>query len=122
MPLFTDPVVISDGTANHTFTFLAQLADKRALAGEWTEPAAEASVESKLISKQDRTSATFRRRLLQRKANRATLTRGLRPITVNVTVAHDVEHTNAQITEEITIMRNALAASGVVANFIGGQI
>lgn len=122
MPLFTDPVVLSDGTANHTFTFLAQLSDKRALAGEWTEPAAEASVESKLVSKQDRTSSTFRRRLLQRKANRTTITRGLRPITVNVTVAHDVEHTNAQITEEITIMRNALAASGVVANFIGGQI
>lgn len=122
MPLFTDPVVLSDGTANHTFTFLAQLADKRALAGEWTEPAAEASEESKLVSKQDRTSATFRRRLLQRKRNRPTLTRGLRPITVNVTVAHDVEHTNAQITEEITIIRNALAAANVVANFIGGQI
>lgn len=122
MPLFTNPVTVSDGTVNHIFSFTAQLADKKALVGEWGESAADANVESKLVSKQDRSSATLRRRLLQRKANRPTITRGLRPITVNVSVTHDVEHTSVQITEEMTIMQNALAAAGFKANFIGGQI
>lgn len=122
MPLFTDPVVLNDGSTDRTFSFLAQLADKKALAGEWTEPAADTSDESKLISKQDRSSATLRRRLLQSKANHVTLTRGLRPITVNFTVTHDVEHTSEQITEQVTLTKSALNAAGFVVNFIGGQI
>lgn len=122
MPLFTDPVVLNDGTADRSFSFLAQLADKKALAGEWTEPAADTSKESKLVSKQDRSSSTLRRRLLQCKANHTTITRGMRPITVNFTVAHDVEHTTAQIEEQLVLCRAALSASGFVTNFIGGQI
>jgi hypothetical protein len=122
MPLFTDPVVLNDGTDDHTFTFLAQLQDNRALVGEWTEPSAEISDESKLVVKQDRSSATVRRRLLQRRINAETVTRGPRPITINVTVAHDVEHTSAQIVPQIGVVRAALAAAGFDVNFLGSQI
>lgn len=122
MPLFTNPVVLNDGTSDHAFTFLGQLPDNRALVGEWSEPAAEISVESKIIVKQDRSSATVRRRLLQRRVNRNTVTRGPRPVTINVTVAHDVEHTSAQITAELGLIRAALAAVGFDTNFLGSQI
>lgn len=117
--LFTNPVTLNNGT-DHIFTFRAQLPDKKAVIGEWVEPAAPLADQSKIVSKHDHSSATVRRRLLQRKVNRATTTRGLRPITINLTVAYDVEHTSAQVDLEILLLKDCLAEAGFVVNFLNG--
>lgn len=121
MSLFTSPVTLNNGT-DHVFQFRAQLMDKKAVVGEWVEPAADLASESRIIVKHDSSSATVRRRLLQRKVNRATTNRGLRPITVNLTVAYDVEHTSAQVDAEILLVKDALAEAGFVVNFLNGLV
>lgn len=121
MALFTNPVTLNNGT-DHSFQFRAQLPDKTAVVGEWVEPAAPIADESKIVVKHNASSPTVRRRLLQRSVKRATTTRGLRPITVNLTVAYDVEHTSAQIDAEILLVKDALAEAGFVVNFLNGLI
>lgn len=117
--LFTNPVTLNNGV-DHIFSYQAQLPDKKAVVSRWIEPAAPLADQSELIVKHDASSATVRRRLLQRKVNRATTTRGLRPITVNLTVAYDVEHTSAQVDAEILMIKDALAEAGFVVNFLNG--
>lgn len=117
----TNPVTINDGAA-HIMSFQAQLPDPKSTIGQWVETAAEPSAESKIVIKHDTTSATVRRRMIQRRVNKTTTTRGLRPITVNLTVAYDVEHTTADITDAIDFVEAILAASGVKANLIAGMI
>lgn len=118
----TNPVTVSDGTDNHIFTFRAQLNDSKSVVGEWVEPAADPSAESKIIVKHDTSSSTVRRRLIQRRVMATTATRGLRPITINTTVIYDVEHSAADITAAFTLSGNVNVASGVKANLIAGMI
>lgn len=124
MSLFSNPVTLNNG-ADHIFTFRSQVLDttsKNAIVGEWVESAAPLVDDSKLVVKHDSSSQTVRRRLLQRKVNRTTTTRGYRPITVNITVAYDVEHTNAQVEAELLLVKDALAEATFAANFLGGHI
>lgn len=124
MPLFSNPVTLNNG-ADHIFTFRSQVFDssaKKAIVGEWVEGAAPLIDDSKLVVKHDSSSATVRRRLLQRKVNKATTTRGYRPITINITVAYDTEHTNAQVEAELLLVKDALAEATFAANFLGGHI
>lgn len=124
MSLFSNPVTLNNG-ADHIFTFRSQVLDttsKNAIVGEWVEGAAPLVDDSKLVVKHDSSSQTVRRRLLQRKVNKNTTTRGYRPITVNITVAYDVEHTNAQVEAEILLVKDALAEATFAANFLGGHI
>lgn len=122
MPLFTNPIVLNDGAADHPFSFVGQLNDKKALVGSWAEPTADVSADSKLVTKQDSSSPTVRRRLFQRRIMKGTLTRGLRPITVNFTVSHDAEHTNAQIEPEIAIIVDGVTEGTFNDNFLAGMI
>jgi len=117
--LFTNPVTLNNG-ADHVFQFRAQLPDKKAVVSEWVEPAAALADESKLVVKHDHSSATVRRRLFQRKINKATTTRGFRPITVNLTLAYDVEHTSTQVEAEVLIVKDALTEAGFVVNLLNG--
>lgn len=121
MSLFVSPVTLNNGS-DHVFAFRAQLPDKKSVIGEWIESAAPIADESKIIVKHDTSSATVRRRLLQRKVNRSTTTRGLRPITINFTIAYDVEHTSTQIEAEVLLVKEALVKAGFVANFLNGHI
>lgn len=124
MSLFTNPVTLNNG-ADHIFTFRSQVLDssaKKAIVGEWIESAAPLVDDSKLVVKHDSSSATVRRRLLQRKVNKSTTTRGYRPITVNITVAYDVEHTVSQVEAELLLIKDALAEANFAANFLGGHI
>lgn len=121
MALFTNPVTLNNGT-DHIFQFRAQLPDKSAIVGEWVEPASPISEESKIVVKHNSNSPTVRRRLLQRSVKRPTATRGLRPITVNLTVAYDVEHTSSQVDAEILLLKDCLAEAGFVVNFLNGLI
>lgn len=118
----TNPVTVNDGDADHIFTFRAQLNDQRSTVGEWVEPAADASLDSKIVVKHDENSATVRRRLVQRKVNAPTVDRGLRPITVNITVANDAQHSNADIIAAITLAVAAVNATNVKANLLAGMI
>lgn len=122
--LFTNPITLNNG-ADHVFSYRSQIMDssaKKAIIGEWVENAAPLADESKIVVKHDSSSATVRRRLVQRKVNRATTTRGARPITVNLTIAYDVEHTNAQVEAEIALMKDILAEATFAANLLGGHI
>lgn len=122
--LFTNPITLNNG-ADHVFSYRSQIMDssaKKAIIGEWVENAAPLADESKIVVKHDSSSATVRRRLVQRKVNRTTVTRGARPITVNLTIAYDVEHTNAQVEAEIALMKDILAEATFAANLLGGHI
>lgn len=124
MPLFTNPVTLNNG-ADHIFIFRSQLYDssaKKAIIGEWIESAAPLADDSKIVVKHDSSSATVRRRLVQRKVNRATTTRGLRPITINVTIAYDVEHTDAHVEAEIALVKDIFAEATFAANLLDGLI
>lgn len=123
MSVFTSPVTINNG-ADHIFSFRSQVPTNNAksVAGEWIEGAAPIADESKLTVKHDASSPTVRRRLLSRKVNRTTVTRGSRPITVNISVAYDVEHTQAQIEDEIKLIDTAIGIANFRANFIAGHI
>lgn len=124
MPLFTtNPVTLNNGS-NHIFSFLAQQSTTKAsqTAGTWVEDAAPIEDESVLLIKHDVSSPTVRRRLLQRKVNAATITRGLRPITINISATYDKEHVVADVLAEIEIVKAALAAAGMTAGFLGGHL
>lgn len=121
MSLFTNPVTLNNG-ADHIFTFRNQLSDKKSVGGEWVEPAAPLADDSKIVSKHDASSATVVRSLVSRKVNRTTPTRGMRPITVNLTVAYDKEHTNAMVEAEVALVKDILAEATFAANLLNRMI
>lgn len=124
MPIFSNPVTLNNG-ADHIFSFRNQIYDttaKRAIIGEWIEKAAPLADDSRIVVKHDTSSPTVRRRLVQRKVNRATTTRGLRPITINLTVAYDVEHTDAFVEAELALVKDIFAEATFAANFLDGDI
>lgn len=124
MPIFANPVTLNNG-ADHIFSFRNQVYDttsKKAIIGEWIEKAASLADDSRIVVKHDTSSPTVRRRLVQRKVNRSTTTRGLRPITINLTVAYDVEHTDAHVEAEIALVKDMLAEATFAANFLDGDI
>lgn len=122
MPLFTDPIVLNDGAADHTLTFRAQLADKKSIVGEWVEPAATLASESKLIVKHDSTSPVVKRRLLQRNVKVAIPDLSLRAITVNLTITHHPEHTSADIQKQVLLLKDAMSEPTFIQNFLMGLI
>jgi hypothetical protein len=94
MSLFTaSPVVVSDGTSDHTFTFRAQLPDTKSVVGEYTEPAADSDANSKLLVKQDESSKTKRKRLFSRRFD-LVISDGVtfEPVTINYSIAYDKRH------------------------------
>lgn len=124
MPLFTDPLVINDGTVDRSFSFRAQLADDTSVVGEWIEPAGTLQKDAKLVVKHDeKPSSTTRRRLLQSRGNYA-IADGvtLKPITINFTITHHKEHTLSQITEIVTLMRDATGEADFVSNLTHGLV
>lgn len=122
MGLFTNPVVLNDGSADHTFNFRAQLPDKKAIVGEWVEPASALSEESKITVKHDSSSAVVRRRLIQRTKKVAINDGSLKLMTVNLTVTHHPEHSSAEITKQISLLKDTLNEANFVQNFLMGLI
>jgi len=94
MSLFaTSPVVVSDGTDDHSFAFRAQLPDNKSVVGEYTEPAASAEANSKLLVKQDESAKTKRKRLFSRRFD-LVISDGVtfEPVTINYSIAYDKRH------------------------------
>lgn len=122
MSLFTNPVVLTDGTDTHSFSFRAQLNDNKSVVGEWVEPAAVLSAKSSIIVKHDESSAS-KRRLLQRKVM-LPLTDPLESsmLTINFTVTHHSEHVLADIQKQVNVITDAIAEVGFVNNLLQGLI
>lgn len=120
MSIFTNPVTLTSDAA-HTFVFRAQLPDPKSIVGEWVEPAAPIGDESKILVKHTG-STTVKRHLFQRTIKVATPTRGMRPITVNFTVAHDIEHPSAAISREVALVVDGLGEASFIGNLLNGLI
>lgn len=122
MPLFTDPILLNDGNADRSFSFRAQLNEGKTVVGEWVEPAAELSQQSGLIVKHDTSKSTTARRLLQRTAYLHIADGTFKKCTVNITVQHHPEHTLADITKQVNIIKDAVSEATFVNNFLKGLI
>lgn len=125
MPLFsTDPVVLNDGSADRSFSFKGQTPTKNAddLAGTYYEPAAPLSEDSTINVKHS-TSKNTCRHLLQMTGEKVIID-GItnKPITVNITITHHVEHTEAQIEKYFKICTAAASKSGFLPQFTRGVI
>lgn len=123
MGLFTNPVALNDGVADKTFSFRAQLPDKKAVVGEWIEAAAPLADESKLIIKHDVSSPTVRRRLLQRSVT-VLLADGItrKPVTCNLTVTYHPSHAEADVAKAMKLIADGVAEAGFTTNFLRGLI
>lgn len=123
MALFINPVILNDGVADKTFSFRAQLPDKKSVVGEWIEPAASLLEDSKIIVKHDTASPTVRRRLLQRSITTLIgdgVTR--KPITCNLTVTYHPTHSEADVAKAMKLIADAVAEAGFTTNFLRGLI
>lgn len=121
MGLFSNPVVLTDGTTPATFAFRAQIADKFATIGEWIEPAGSLSANSKIVIKHT-TSKTQTRRLMQVAGEFALPDGTLKPIVVNFTINAHPLHTIAQIESRGKYLKDALEEVGFYSNFCRGLI
>lgn len=129
MPLFTNPVTLSDGTNSRDFGFLNQdVSNINAVTGIWLEDAADIAAESKFIVKHDQRALKngFRRDLLQRtvKVHPAsdTETDDLQPITINLTVTADKRFSTDEIQAELNLLIDAATETGFVSALRAGKI
>lgn len=121
--LFTSPITLNDGTADHIFSFHGQKMDPKSFIGVWKEYAADVSAASSITVKHDESSASLRRRLVQRTVNVVVdETIGSKPITVNFTVLYHPNHATADVLKQIAIMKDGLAEATFPANFLQGQL
>lgn len=122
MGLFTNPVVLNDGTANRTFIFRSQINDSKSVAGEWIEPAADLDAESKLTIKHAVTG-NIHRDLMSGREN-VLMPDGvtLSPITVNFNVVFTKGVTEVQMTKRIKLHIDAISKPDFVKNFMNGLI
>lgn len=123
MALFSDPVVLNDGTSDRMFSFRAQMPDKKAVIGEWIEPSALIVDESKIIVKHDASSPNVRRRLLQRSSSVLlpdNVTR--KPVTVNLTVTYHPSCSEDEISKAMKLTASAVAENTFIGNFLRGLI
>lgn len=120
MGIFTNPVIINDGTAR-SFEFIGQTSDLTSMSGLWKETAASLSEKSEIMLRHDTKSKTTKRSQLKTSMLKATSKGELKPIVVNFTVAYDPYHAQADV--EMIIKRAVAAASvaGFSAGFVLGR-
>lgn len=123
MGIFVDPLVANDGTNDRTFNFRSQLPDKKSVVGEWVEPAAPLTDDSRIIIKHDTTSPVIRRRLMQH-TQQVLLADGVtrKPVTVNLTLTYHSSHSEANITKCVKIAMAAMTKATFISNFLRGLI
>lgn len=121
MGLFSNPIVLTDGTSPASFAFRAQIHDKYATIGEWIEPAGDLSADSKLVIKHTASKKQVRR-LLQVTGMFPLPDGTLKPIVINFTVNAHPLHTIAQIETRCKYLKSAIEQAGFVPNFCRGLI
>lgn len=123
MSLFaTPPIVLSDGSANHTYEFKAQLQEKSGIAGRFIEPAAPTVSDSHFDVKH--IEGNTNRRLISMRIVKpdTSATPVDKPITINLTVTYAKTADPTHVAEELTQLKNMLAVSGFITSFLKGQI
>jgi hypothetical protein len=116
MGIFTNPVVLNDGTDDRTFSYRRQLAEINIIGSDYVEAAADPAAKSLLSVKHDARSSVPRH-LFQRsvyKIPAADPDGVLRRITVNVTITAHELFSEAEIQPELNIAR----AGAGVTNFV----
>lgn len=119
-----NPVVISDGTVNHSYYFRGQLNDSRSKIGEYIESAATVAAEPLIVVKHDMKSAVPRH-LVSSKINKVPTdaTDGVfKGITINTTIVADKSFTVDDINLEFTKHRNVLALTDLVKNLLASMV
>lgn len=118
MGLFTNPVVLNNGTAR-SFEFVGQTLDTKAMIGVYLESAAAAEIESKLMSKHELSSTKlYQRSLLQRRVLALNSASVYKPITINLSATYDKLHASATVALELRMMAAIMGATNFDANFI----
>lgn len=124
MGLFSDPLVINDGTDDRTFNYRVGSSNGDETVGEYIEPAASAATQSKLTVKHGTTKTGRKRHLLQRSEyitiNDADAT--LEPLVVNISVSRSGGHTDAQVAKAISLATDAAGEAGFVAGFVRERV
>lgn len=121
MPIFTNPVTLTDGTDNHIFSFRAQMFDAKSIVGEWVEPAANYATDSSITIKHDEKS-TYARRLVQRKVKLLLADGTYSPLTINLTITHNPGHSATDIGKNLNVLVDAVQEAGFVNNLLQGLI
>lgn len=120
MGLFTNPVVLTDGTTTHSFAFRSQRPDTKSVVGDYVESAAAISAESLMVVKHDLRSAVPRA-LLQRtvKLHPAAHTEDaslLLPVTLNCTLVADASFSVAELQLQLNILIDAMTEANFLQN------
>lgn len=120
MGLFTS-LVFNNGTA-HTMVSVGQVPDAKSMIGKYIEPAAASASQVQLYSKQDASSNTLKRSLLQYKVWVLNSESIYEPITVNYTTVRSKKHADADVVLAQKFIGACLADATFHANFALGLI
>lgn len=125
MGLFANPVTLSDGSANHIFSFRNQIFDTKYVVGEYIEDAASVESGSILRVKHDMTKTTARH-LVQRRVNLHPAANVedtiLSPVTINISVTCDKAFVLAEIQPQLNIATAMCAQTNFLRNLLNAMI
>lgn len=126
MALFTTPLTLPDATpTDHIFDWLRQVPGS--VAGLYRETAA-ASMKASLLKTSHTTEKSGRERHMLQRSVQVDLTDpgaddpSSDVVLITVTVAHHPKHSSDDVEDELTIVKNALAVSGLTSRFMAGEI
>lgn len=120
MGLLSNPQVVNDGTADHTYVYRGQLPNAKSLISEYFEPAA-ISTDSKLTSKYDLSNSPAQRSVISTTKLLPNAEGVLKKCTVNTSVAYD-KGCNIEDVEGLMALHSAtLQISGVITRFLQRQ-
>lgn len=125
MSLFTNPITINDGTADHIFNFNVQMPAKpMQVVGKWVEPASAAQIARAIYVKHSRAVKNVLKSLVSftEKAEVGTGTGVYEGITVNITVAANDGHTEAQVQKVLNMALAGAAKANFLRNLRVGEI
>lgn len=120
MGLLSNPQVVNDGTADHTYVYRGQLPSPKSLVSEYFEPAAISS-DSKLTSKYDLSNSPAQRSVISTTKMLPDAEGVLKKCTINTSVAYDKGCSIADV-EDLTDLHCAtLNIPGVRTRFLQRQ-
>lgn len=121
--LFSElPIVLSDGTADHTFEFKAQIPEKVGFAGRFIEPAASSSADTHFDVKH--IEGTVKRHLVSFRENvlDTSPVPVMEPLTINVTITGKKTIADETILARINVVKNMFSVPGFSAALLKGNI
>jgi len=118
MPLLPTPVILSDGTDNHTYTFQNQIMVGKSVVSTYLELAAAASAQSSFKTKYDASSPTLYRNVMQVNYMLPITDGSLKLATFNISGVFHKQHVKADLVKKGKIVAAAAAYAGAWDNFI----